>query len=39
MNLKEKKHSIISLDAEESFKKNQHAFMMKVLDRFRKQGP
>ncbi len=34
-----KKHSIISLDAEESFKKKSTHLHDEVLDRFRKQGP
>jgi hypothetical protein len=37
--LKEKKtHMIISLDAEKAFDKNQHSFMLKVLERSGIQG-
>jgi hypothetical protein len=37
--LKEKHHMIISLDAEKSFGKIQHPFMIKVLERSGKLGP
>jgi hypothetical protein len=37
--LKDKKHMIISLDAEKAFDKIQHPFMIKVLDRSGIQGP
>jgi len=36
--LREKIHMIISLDAEKSFKKIQHHFMIKVLERIEIQG-
>jgi hypothetical protein len=37
--LKDKNHMIISLDAEKSFKKITHTFMIKVLERSGIQGP
>jgi hypothetical protein len=37
--LKDKKHMIISLDAEKAFDKIQHPFMIKVLERSGIQGP
>jgi hypothetical protein len=37
--LKDKKHKIISLDAEKAFDKMQHPFMIKVLERSGIQGP
>jgi hypothetical protein len=37
--LKDKNHMIISLDAEKSFDKIQHPFMIKVLERSGIQGP
>jgi hypothetical protein len=37
--LKDEKHMIISLDAEKTFDKIQHPFMIKVLERSRIQGP
>jgi hypothetical protein len=37
--LKDKKHMIISLDAEKAFNKVQHPFMIKVLERSGIQGP
>jgi hypothetical protein len=37
--LKDKKHMIISLDAEKAFDKTQHPFMIKVLERSGTQGP
>ena len=37
--LKDKKHIIISLDAEKAFDKIQHPFMIKVLERSGIQGP
>jgi hypothetical protein len=37
--VKEKNHMIISLDAENSFDKIQHPFMLKVLERPKIQGP
>jgi len=37
--LKDKKHMIISLDAEKAFDKIQHPFMIKVLERMGIQGP
>jgi hypothetical protein len=37
--LKDKKHMFISLDAEKSFDKIQHPFMIKVLERSGIQGP
>jgi hypothetical protein len=37
--LKDKKHMIISLDAEKAFDKIQHLFMIKVLERSGVQGP
>jgi hypothetical protein len=37
--LKDKNHMIISLDAEKSFNKIQHPFMIKVLERSGIQGP
>jgi hypothetical protein len=37
--LKDKKHMIISLDAEKAFDKIQHTFMIKVLERSGIQGP
>jgi hypothetical protein len=37
--LKDKKHMIISLDAEKAFDKIQHPFMIKVLERSGNQGP
>jgi hypothetical protein len=37
--LKDKKHMIISLEAEKAFDKIQHPFMIKVLERSRIQGP
>jgi hypothetical protein len=37
--LKDKNHMIISLDAEKSFDKIQHQFMIKVLERSGVQGP
>jgi hypothetical protein len=36
--LKDKKHMIISLDAEKAFDKIQHPFMIKILERSRIQG-
>ena len=36
---KDKNHMIISLDAEKSFDKIQHPFMIKVLERSGIQGP
>jgi hypothetical protein len=36
---RKKTHMIISLDAEKSFDKIQHPFMIKVLERSRIQGP
>jgi hypothetical protein len=37
--IKDKKHMIISLDAEKTFDKIQHPFMIKVLERSGIQGP
>jgi hypothetical protein len=37
--LKDKNHTIISLDAEKAFVKVQHPFMVKVLERSGTQGP
>ena len=37
--LKDKNHMIISLDAEKAFDKNQHPFMIKVLEISGIQGP
>jgi hypothetical protein len=37
--LKDKNHTIISLDAEKAFVKVQHPFMVKVLERSGIQGP
>ena len=37
--LKDKKHMIVSLDAEKTFEKIQHPFMVKVLERSGIQGP
>jgi hypothetical protein len=37
--LKDKKHTIISLDGEKAFDKIQHTFMIKVLERSGIQGP
>ena len=37
--LKDKNHTIISLDAEKAFEKIQHPFMIKVLERSGIQGP
>jgi hypothetical protein len=37
--LKDKNHMIISLDAEKAFGKNQHPFMIKVLERSEIQAP
>jgi hypothetical protein len=37
--LKDKNHMIISLDAEKTFDKIQHPFMIKVLERSGIQGP
>jgi hypothetical protein len=37
--IKEKKHMIISLDAEKAFDEIQHPFMLKVLERSGIQGP
>jgi hypothetical protein len=37
--IKDKKHMIISLDAEKAFEKIQHPFMIKVLERSGIQGP
>jgi hypothetical protein len=37
--LKDKKHMIISIDAEKAFDKIQHTFMIKVLERTCIQGP
>ena len=37
--LKDKKHMIISLDAEKAFDKIQHPFMIKVLERSEIHGP
>jgi hypothetical protein len=37
--LKDKKHMIISLDAEKAFDKIQHPFMIKVMERSGIQGP
>ena len=37
--LKEKNHMIFSLDTEKAFDKNQHPFMLKVLERTGIQGP
>jgi hypothetical protein len=37
--LKEKNHMIISSDAEKSFHKTQHSFLIKVLERSEIQGP
>jgi hypothetical protein len=37
--LKQKNHRIISLDAEKSYDKIQHHFMLKVLERSRIEGP
>ena len=37
--LKEKDHMVISLDAEKTFDKIQHPFMLKVLERSGVQGP
>jgi hypothetical protein len=37
--LKEKKHMIISVDAEKAFDKMQNPFMIKVLERSGIQGP
>jgi hypothetical protein len=37
--LKDKNHMIISLDEEKAFVKNQHPFMIKVLERSGIQGP
>ena len=36
---KRKKHMVISLDAEKTFDKIQHPFMLKVLERTGIQGP
>ena len=37
--LKERKHMVISLDAEKAFDKIHHPFMLKVLERTGVQGP
>jgi hypothetical protein len=37
--LKDKNHMIISLDAEKTFDKIQHSFIIKVLERSGIQGP
>jgi hypothetical protein len=37
--LKDKNHMIISLDAEKTFDKIKHPFMIKVLERSEIQGP
>ena len=37
--LKEQNHMVILLDAEKAFEKNQHPFMLKVLERTGIQGP
>jgi hypothetical protein len=39
MNLKEKNHIIISLDAEKAFNKIQQPFTFKILERLGFQGP